>query len=82
MAKSMWTPARRTSHSEIMGMNMELVPPLLLYQPPLFWEGFPLDVRTLLRGLASILTCALVRSGAEVEGLALARSRRSNPKGV
>ncbi|CDR00351.1 unnamed protein product [Oncorhynchus mykiss] len=30
MAKSMWTPARRTSHSNIMGINMELFPPLLL----------------------------------------------------
>ena len=40
MTKSMWTPARRTSHSKIMGINMELVPPLLLLQPPLFWEGF------------------------------------------
>ena len=40
MAKSIWTPARPTSHSKIMGINMELVPPLLLQQPPLFWEGF------------------------------------------
>ena len=27
MTKSMWTPARRTSCSKIMGINMELVPP-------------------------------------------------------
>ena len=27
MTKSMWTPARQTSHSKIMGINMELVPP-------------------------------------------------------
>jgi hypothetical protein len=33
---------------------MQFVPPFLLYQPPLFWEGFPLYVGTLLRGLASI----------------------------
>ena len=52
--KSMWTPAGRTSHSKIMCINMELVPPLLLQQPPLFWEGFPLDVGTLLWELASI----------------------------
>ena len=26
MTKSMWTPAHRTSHSKIMGINMELVP--------------------------------------------------------
>ena len=26
MTNSMWTPARRTSHSKIMGINMELVP--------------------------------------------------------
>jgi hypothetical protein len=30
MTNSMWTPARWTSHSKIMGINMELVPPLLL----------------------------------------------------
>jgi hypothetical protein len=48
MTKSMWKPARRTSHSKTMGIN------LLLYQPPLFWEGFPQDVGTLLQGLASI----------------------------
>ena len=46
LTKSIWTPP--TSHSKIMGINMELVPTLLLQQPPLFWEGFPLDVRTLL----------------------------------
>ena len=27
MTKSMWTPAARTSHSKIMGINMEFVPP-------------------------------------------------------
>ena len=27
MIKSIWTPARQTSHSKIMGINMELVPP-------------------------------------------------------
>ena len=30
MNKSMWTPARLTSHSKIMVINMDLVPPLLL----------------------------------------------------
>ena len=30
MTKSMWTPARWTSHSKIMDIIMELVPPLLL----------------------------------------------------
>ena len=54
MAKSMWTRGRRTSHSKIMGINMKLVLPLLLSQLPLFWEGFPLDVGTLLCGLAFI----------------------------
>jgi hypothetical protein len=46
MTRSMWTPARRTSHFKIMGINMKLVPPFLLLQPPL--------VGTLLQGLASI----------------------------
>jgi hypothetical protein len=50
----MWTPVFHTSHSNIMGINKELVPSLLLKQPPLIWEGFPVDVGTLLRGLASI----------------------------
>lgn len=30
LAKRMWTSARRTSHFKLMGINMELVPPLLL----------------------------------------------------
>ena len=30
MTKSMWTPARRTSHSKTMGISTELLPPLLL----------------------------------------------------
>ena len=51
MTKSMWTPARWTSHSKIMDISRELLPPLLLKQSPLFWEDFPLDVRTLLQGL-------------------------------
>ena len=29
LTKSMRTPARRTSHSKITGINMELLPPLL-----------------------------------------------------
>jgi hypothetical protein len=55
MTKSMWKAARRTSPSKILGINMELVPPLLLEQPSLFWEGYPLDFGTLLQGPASIL---------------------------
>ena len=54
MTKSMWTPARPTSHYKIMGINMELVPTLLLQQPPLFLEGFQQDVGTLLQGFAYI----------------------------
>uniref|UniRef100_A0AAZ3RVF1 Exocyst complex component n=1 Tax=Oncorhynchus tshawytscha TaxID=74940 RepID=A0AAZ3RVF1_ONCTS len=49
MTKSMWTPARPTSHSKIMAINMESVLP-----PPLYWGGFLLDVGTLLRELAFI----------------------------
>ena len=30
ITKGMWTPARGTSHSKIMGINRELVIPLLL----------------------------------------------------
>ena len=34
----MWTPARRTSHSKITGINMELVSFVAMTQ------GFPLDI--------------------------------------
>jgi hypothetical protein len=54
ITKSMSTPARWTPHYKIIGINMEVVSLYLQQQPSLFWEGFPLDVRTLLRGLASI----------------------------
>ena len=54
MAKSMWTPTHPTSHFKIMGIHMALVPRLLLKQPSLFWEGFPLDVGTLLQGFTAI----------------------------
>jgi hypothetical protein len=30
ITKSMWTPSRRTSHYKIMGIDMELIPLLLL----------------------------------------------------
>ena len=53
MTKSVWTPACQTTRSKIMRINMELVPHLL-QQPPFFWECFPLDVGTLLWGIASI----------------------------
>ena len=67
-----------TSHSKIMGINMELVSPLLLQQLQLFWEGFPRDVGTLLWGFASIQPRALVRSGTDVGRLGLARSLHFN----
>ena len=40
--------------SSNISFQMHVVPPLLLQQPPLFWEGFPIKVGTLLQGLASI----------------------------
>ena len=67
-----YVDTRWTSHSKIMGINMGLVPPLLLQQPILFWEGFPLDVGTLLRGLAFIQAHdhwwgqALIRPGSQL----------------
>ena len=54
MNTSMWTPARGTSHSKIMGIKKKLVHRLLQQQAPFFWEGFPLDDGTLLPGLVSI----------------------------
>jgi hypothetical protein len=59
MTKSMWAPACRTSHSKIMGINMDL----LIKQPPLFWEGFPLDVGTLLWRLGVTIHPKVVQWG-------------------
>ena len=64
MTKSVWTPACRTSHSKIMGINMELVPPCCYKNSLHFWEDFPKDVGTLLWKLASIQP--LVRSGTAI----------------
>uniref|UniRef100_A0A674EQI4 Uncharacterized protein n=1 Tax=Salmo trutta TaxID=8032 RepID=A0A674EQI4_SALTR len=73
MTKRMWTPARRTPHFKITGINMELVPPF---------------AATLLRRLSSRClniaagTCyhsatrALVRSGTDVGRLGLALALR------
>jgi hypothetical protein len=49
----MWTPARRTSHSKIMGIR---VGPSFadITDYTLLWEGFPIDLGTFLWGLASI----------------------------
>uniref|UniRef100_A0A8C8GA10 Cadherin domain-containing protein n=1 Tax=Oncorhynchus tshawytscha TaxID=74940 RepID=A0A8C8GA10_ONCTS len=63
----MWTPARGTSHSKIMGINMELVPPLLFTR---YWnisDG----------NCFHSATRALVRSDTDVGRLGLARSRHS-----
>uniref|UniRef100_A0A8C7R1T0 Cohesin subunit SA n=1 Tax=Oncorhynchus mykiss TaxID=8022 RepID=A0A8C7R1T0_ONCMY len=68
----MWTAARRTSHSQILGINMELVSPFAAITASTLREGFPLDVRSLLRGLASIQPQALVRSGTDAGRLVLA----------
>jgi hypothetical protein len=54
MAKSMWTPARRTSHPKIMGINMELVHHFAAITASVLLGRFPLDVGILLLGLASI----------------------------
>ena len=74
----MWTPARPTSHSKIMGINMELIP------------FAAITVSTLLGRLSTrcwniaagicfhSATRALVRSGTDVGQLGLVRSRHSN----
>ena len=75
----MWTLACRTSHSKIMGINMELVPPFAA-----------VTASTLLGRLSTRCwniaaeTCfhsgirVLMRLGTDVRRLGLARSRRSN----
>uniref|UniRef100_A0A0E9QYP0 Uncharacterized protein n=1 Tax=Anguilla anguilla TaxID=7936 RepID=A0A0E9QYP0_ANGAN len=60
MDKNMWTAEHRThmclfnisfqNHGHYYGVG----PPLLLEQPPLFWEGFPFNFGTWLWGFASI----------------------------
>jgi hypothetical protein len=51
MIKSMWTPAHRTSHSEIMGINVEFVNPFAaITASTLLGRLLPLDVGTLLKG--------------------------------
>ena len=62
----MWTPVHRTSHSKIMGIHMELVPPFAVITGSTLLGNFPLDVGTLLRGLASIQPQALARSGTDL----------------
>uniref|UniRef100_A0A4W5N1P3 SKI2 subunit of superkiller complex n=1 Tax=Hucho hucho TaxID=62062 RepID=A0A4W5N1P3_9TELE len=62
--KGLWTPARRISHSKIMGINMELVSPLLLSTG--CWN---IAVETCFHSA----TRALVRSGTDVGRLGLKR---------
>jgi hypothetical protein len=81
MTKSMWTPARRTSHFKMMGINMDLVPRLLLQQPPLFWEGFPLDTGTLLQDCFHSATRALMHGPRFVHrGIVMLNQERAFPK--
>uniref|UniRef100_A0A4W5N4I8 SKI2 subunit of superkiller complex n=1 Tax=Hucho hucho TaxID=62062 RepID=A0A4W5N4I8_9TELE len=65
--KGLWTPARRISHSKIMGINMELVSPLLLSTG--CWN---IAVETCFHSA----TRALVRSGTDVGRLGLARTTK------
>ncbi|KAK6307892.1 hypothetical protein J4Q44_G00211630 [Coregonus suidteri] len=79
MDKSMWTPARRTSHSKIMGINMELVPFFAAITAStllgrLFTRCWNIAAGTCFHSA----TRALVRSGTDVGRLGLAYSRRSN----
>jgi hypothetical protein len=74
MTKRLWTPAHRRSHSKMMGINMELVPPLLLQQSPVFPNDFPPDVRTLLPFSHKIIS----EVSTDVGLLGLACSRHSN----
>ncbi len=67
MAKGMWTPNITcicecwTSHSKATGVNT------FLYQPPLFWEGFPWDFGKTVAGFyPHSATTALQRSGTDV----------------
>jgi hypothetical protein len=46
-----------------MGINMELVPPLLPQQPPLFWDCFPVDVGTIDRPIYDFSTLIPVIGG-------------------
>ena len=80
ITKSMWTLARQTSHSKMMGINMGLVPPFAAI------TAFTLLVRLSTRHFWNITvgpcfhsaTRALVRLATDVGRLGLTRSQRSN----
>ena len=79
MTKSMWTPACRTSHSRIMGINMDLVPPFADITASTLLGSLSTRCWNIAAGSCfNSATRALVRSGTDVVRLGLACSQRSN----
>jgi hypothetical protein len=79
MTKSMWTPAHRTSHSKIMGINIDLVPPFAAITASTLLARLSTRCWNIAAGTCfHSTTRALVRLGTDVGRLGLARSWRSN----
>ena len=71
--------ARQTSHSKIMGINMELVPPFAAITASTLLGRLSTTCWNIAAGtLSHSATRAFVRSGTDVGRLCLIRSRRSN----
>ena len=79
MAKSLWTPARPTSHSKIMGINMELVPSFAAITASTLLGRLSTRCWNIAAGICfHSATRAFVRSGTDVGRLGVAHSRCSN----
>ena len=77
--KSMWKPARPTSHTKIMGINMELVPPFAAITASTLLGRLSTRCWNTVTGICfHSATRAFLRSGTDVAQLGLARSQCSN----
>ena len=76
MTKSMWTPARRTSHSKIMSIKMEFVPPFAAITASTLLGRLSTRCWNIAAGTCfHSATQALLRLGTDVGRLGLARGR-------
>ena len=79
MAKSMWTPARPTSHSKIMGIYIELAPPFAAQTASTLLGRLSTGCWNIATGICfHSATRALLRSGNDVGQFGLVHSRCSN----
>ena len=79
MSKSMWTPARQTSHSKLIGIHMELFPPFAAITAATLLGRLYTRCWNIAAGTCfHSVTRALMWSGTDVGRLGMACSRRSN----